>query len=197
MNLALLIAVLVIAVTVAAVLAHRDWIRRAEQRGSSLLATPEPGERFTLGGRTFHRAPTTTVRQDEYFVELLRGAGMMQPELLAGETPTAYVERIYCELHQRHLLAPMLSCVLLPEGAPAWNEEVERAAPEVACFLGDLDDPRDKRLYNALLGDLLRPFCMTGLPSWSRSRASGRPSPTNPSASPASSPAPAPVTGGV
>jgi hypothetical protein len=150
--------------------------------GSPKEPQPQPADgEVVLAGRAFRRAPTTTIAQDDYFVELL-----------PGEHPQHYTERIFCDLHAKKLLAPMLSCVLTPADAPAWDE---KSAPEVARFLVTLDDPQDKRVYNELLGDLLGPFCATGLPSWLRSSASGVPTPTDPRPSPAPSPALASATG--
>jgi hypothetical protein len=161
--------------------------------GSPKEPQPQPADgEVVLAGRAFRRAPTTTIAQDDYFMELLRVAGVEQPELLPGEHPQHYTERIFCDLHAKKLLAPMLSCVLTPADAPAWDE---KSAPEVARFLVTLDDPQDKRVYNELLGDLLGPFCATGLPSWLRSSASGVPTPTDPLPSLAPSPALASATG--
>lgn len=178
-------------VTIAAIGLAFAFIARS-RRIRAFAPAPGATDTFTLGGRNFRRASRTTIAQDDYFLEILRVAGVEQPELLPGEHPQHYTERIFCDLHGKKVLAPMLSCVLTPDDAPAWDEQT---APEVARFLVALDDPEDKATYNQLLADLLCPFCTTGLPSWLRSSASGAPTPMGSIPGPASSPGLALATG--
>lgn len=191
MNLTLLIAVLVIAVTVAAVLARRDWIRRAEQRGSGPLATPEPAE-IVLAGRRFRRQ-ALTARADVEFLRLTFMAGIENPDPLPGETLGDYEQRLVKVLFQKRLLFPLVGCMFLPIEAPKWSLAV---ASETAEFLGDLDEPTDKDALWALVAAALLPFFTSVLSSWSHSLISGSVIPTPPSPSAVPSPAIAASTAG-
>jgi hypothetical protein len=152
-----------------------------------------PAGPIMLGGRSFTRVPVLSVARDEAFMDLVAVAGIQQPEILPGEELKAYSERIFLELQRARVIRPMVACLIVPTGVPAWTPAV---ADETTQFLGTLDGEDDKQRYYALVAELLLPFYRSGLASWARSRASGSSSPDNGNASPASSPAPAPATGG-
>lgn len=148
---------------------------RFRRNRSAPLPPPAPGESFALGGRRFRRLATGSIAQHEYVHDVLLAAGIAEPELLPGEGPQDYVERIFTAMHGAKMDRPLVAAAIVPVEAPRWNPEV---AAEVAQFLGTLEEERDQRIYYALLGDLLRPFCVRGLPSWLRSRTSGPSGPT-------------------
>lgn len=168
------------------------WFRSAARERARGPIAPPPGSRFTLGGRGFRRPLYTSNAQDDYLIRSLRAAGIAEPNLLPGETPDIYVERLFAELHDKGAHYALLAAVLIRDGDERWNEA---GAAEVAEFLSQLEEPEDKERYYALLGEVLRPFCMSGLGSWLSSRTSGSRTTSPPNSGSATSPAPTTATG--
>lgn len=169
------------------------WFRENRRRRLQALdPAPAPGSTFTLGGRRFRRPLYLSNAQDSYAVKAMRHAGVAQPQLQPGEDPEAYVERVFAELHDKEIHYALVAALLIPADAEKWDR---KRAPEVERFLEDLTEPEDKRIYLALLGTVLRPFCTSGLVSWRSSATSGSATTTSPSRPHATCPAPTTATG--
>jgi len=191
----------VLAILAAALLGAGLALTFARGRAADVrVAAPRPGQHFTLGGRSFQRIERASLMLDEYVHEVLLDAGIADPELLPGEQPDEYLDRIYAALHRAKADRPLVAAILWldAEPAPADEKDLRRVCEETSRFLGTLDGDRDKATFLALVEEILRPFSLRGLPSWLRSLNSTSAPPGSSAASPSrtsSSPAAAGATG--
>jgi hypothetical protein len=142
---------------------------------------------ITLAGRDFVPLGESSIAHDIEVVRLMRVSGLEDPSLRKGETPEAYGWRVLQALIEAKALCPLMACLIVPAGSPQgperwwlsllrswgvvppkplgtrWSLEL---AAQTSSFLGELDEPDDKRKVYGLVAELLFPFLRSGLGSW-------------------------------
>ena len=149
-------------------------LRRSTPRNDvpRILKLGRPGERLSLGGRTFHAVPAGRgpLVQDLELLRHLERAGLDRLALDPGETAPAYAERLlHTLIASPHVLA-LLGCLITPEGV-APEDWTPKTGQETADFLGRLSDEEDKAEVRRLLVSVLIPFLERASASWLASRS--------------------------
>lgn len=159
-------------------------------------------QKIVLAGRTFVRAGESTVEHDIEFMRLLSAAGLSGGTLrVAAENDEQFAWRLLELLIEAGALLPLVACMIVPESAAprrpgmiagalermgfvrreasrgGWTRELQA---ETVAFLKTLDEPRDKEQVYKLVGELLLPFLVGVLASWTSSPRSSSSGPSTP-----------------
>lgn len=123
-------------------------------------------EPIPLGGVTYVHVGVSTLEHDIWFMAQLRKVGLTDPQIIEGEEPHDYAQRLLNQLLASGEAHLTVAGLIVPVGV-RWSPAI---AVQTAAHLGSLEDPEEKQRFWDFLLDLLGEFFQNGLGPWMTSR---------------------------
>lgn len=115
---------------------------------------------LAVGGREFMAVGSTTLRHDLATQRELHRAGLEGMQMTDDEGPQQFALRLVRAACVNGDLPALLGCLLMPRGSVRWSPQI---AADTAEFLGELEDPDDKKQVQAAISSVLFSFMAAGM----------------------------------